>query len=147
MLDGVVEDGRIVAAGGGVAVPVPADLSLTRGQKVRLGIRARDIQISPPPDGQGQLRMTGVVQMSERLGRAIELDCRIGDSEVIAVDSSDHAPVQGDPVELAVPLHLLQVFAGGEPGEDTDRIGAVARIPDALRDSGGVPTETSGRPA
>jgi multiple sugar transport system ATP-binding protein len=147
MLEGVVEDGRIVAAEGGVVVPVPAGSSLSRGQKVRVGIRARDIQIAPPPGGEDQLRMKGTVSMSERLGRAIELDCHIGDAVVIAVDSSDHAPLQGDPVELGVALYLVQVFAGGEPDEDTVRIGAAAPTPEALRDSGRALSDPSGRQA
>jgi multiple sugar transport system ATP-binding protein len=147
MLDGVVEDNHIVAASGGLKVPVPAGSSLTRGQRVRLGIRARDIAINPPPDGRAEVRMTGTVRMSERLGRAIELDCHIGDAEVIAVDSSDRAPVQGDTVELAVPTYLVHVFAGGEPGQDTGRIGAAAPAPHAPRASSGVTLDTSGSPA
>jgi len=147
MLDGVVEDGRIVAAGGRVTLPLAAGSPLTRGQQVRLGIRARDIAINPPPNGSDELRMAGTVRLSERLGRAIELDCHVGDAIVIAVDSSDHAPVQDDPVELAVPAHLVHVFAGGEPGEDTPRIGAAAHVPHAPRDAGGVTYDTSGSPA
>ena len=143
LLEGVVDDGRIVAADGAVAFPVPsAEVSpaadkFTRGSQVRVGIRPRDIQIAPTERRAGDwLAMHGTVRLAERLGRAIELDVHVGDSEIIAVDSSEHAPHEGDPVEIGLPLHLVHLFAAGPSGEDTAWLGtAVPPLPSQSRTS------------
>ncbi len=134
ILPGVVDDGHVVAAGGGIRIAAPAVLGLVAGSRVRLGIRPRDIEVTPSRErGADWLRMQGRVRLSERVGRAIELDVQVGDSEMIAVDASEHAPHEGEAVEIGVPLHLVHLFADGEPAEETARLGAAAPTPPGSR--------------
>jgi hypothetical protein len=67
--------------------------------------------------------MTGRIRLAERLGRQIELDVRVGEADLIAVDSSVEHAQEGQDVELQVPLEHVHVFAEGPPGEDTPRLG------------------------
>ncbi|GAA0806111.1 ABC transporter ATP-binding protein [Spirilliplanes yamanashiensis] len=127
LLDAVVDDGSLVGAGAGgaVAVPVPAGLDLAAGERVRLGIRPRDIDRAGPDDrpAPGHLAVRGRVHLAERLGRLVELAVHVGDTELIMVASSDHAAEEGDLVDLHVDLADVHVFAAGAPGEDTPRLG------------------------
>jgi multiple sugar transport system ATP-binding protein len=69
------------------------------------------------------------VHLSERLGRLVELSIAVGDTEVIMVASSDHAAEEGDPIEMVVQLADVHVFAPGDPGEETARLGGAAPAP------------------
>jgi ABC-type sugar transport system ATPase subunit len=123
LLDAVVEGGRLRAAGGAIELPVPS-LGLTAGQRVRIGIRPRDFEVvRPGRGGPGWLRMTGRIRLAERLGRQIELDVRVGDVDLIAVDNIVEHAQEGQNVDLQVPLEHVHVFAEGPPGEDTPRLG------------------------
>jgi ABC-type sugar transport system ATPase subunit len=129
LFDGVVEDGRIVAAAGALSVPVPTGSGLGAGDGVRIGLRPRDIDIvesQSQRDDAGWLVMTGTVRLAERLGRLVELDVRVGDVDLIVVATSDRARSEGDRVEVRIPLDLVYVFAAGEPGEDTAWLGSAA---------------------
>jgi multiple sugar transport system ATP-binding protein len=123
MIEAVVDDGRLVAAGGAIHLAVPP-LELGAGQRVRLGIRPRDIEVARSGrGGEGWLRMRGRIRLAERLGRLIELDVRVGDVDMIAVDAAVHRVDEGQDVELQVPLEHVHVFADGPQGEDTLRLG------------------------
>jgi multiple sugar transport system ATP-binding protein len=127
LVDAEVTDGRLRAAGGAIDLPVPRELSL--GDRVRLGIRPRDIDLVEDAVA-GGLRMRGQVDLAERLGRLTELSVDVGGIEMITVASSDHAPHEGDHVELRVALEDVHIFAAGTGDDDTPRIGgAVPRPP------------------
>lgn len=138
LLDGEVVDGRIVAAGGSLTVPAPAP-GLAQGTTVRLGLRPRDLELTAAqptdagstavheaPDAADRLVVPGTVRLAERLGRLVELSVDIGGAELIVVSSSDRAAAEGESVRLAIPLASVHVFAGGEAGEETARLGAAA---------------------
>lgn len=123
LLDAVVDDGRLRTPDGALDLPVPP-LDLNVGQRVRLGIRPRDIEVARRGrGGEGWLRMRGRVGLAERLGRQLELDVRVGDLDMIAVDSTVQHVDEGQDVELQVPLEHVHVFAEGPPDEDTPRLG------------------------
>jgi ABC-type sugar transport system ATPase subunit len=127
IIDAVVDDGRLVAAGGAIDLPTPP-LGLAAGQRVRLGIRPRDIEVvRHGRGGQGWLQMRGRVRLAERLGRQVEIDVRVGDVDMIAVDAAVERVGEGQDVELQVPMEHVHVFADGPPGEDTLRLGGAIR--------------------
>ncbi|MGY1591876.1 ABC transporter ATP-binding protein [Geodermatophilus sp. SYSU D00708] len=123
VIDAVVEDGRIRAAGGAIDLAVPP-LDLAAGQRVRLGIRPRDVEVvRSGRGGPGWLRMSGRIRLAERLGRQLELDVRVGDVDLIAVDSAVQHVDEGQDVTLQVPLEHVHLFADGPAGEETRRLG------------------------
>lgn len=130
LFDATVTDGVLRVDGGGVDVPVPTEADLAAGDRARVGIRPRDIEVRRDGrGGDGWLRMQGKVDLSERLGRDIELSVRAGGVEVVAVASGHAEHIhEGEQIELQVPLDLVHVFAAGAPEEDTRRLGSpVAR--------------------
>jgi hypothetical protein len=50
----------------------------------------------------------------------------VGGTEVIVVTSSDGARAEGENVRLDVPLDHVHIFAGGDAGVDTARLGSAA---------------------
>ena len=131
LFDGAVDGGRIVAAGGAISVPVPAPTpgggALATGDRVRIGLRPRDIDIvDGRRDAAGWLVMDGTVRLAERLGRLVELDVHVGDVELIVVATSEHAREEGDRIQVRIPLDLVYVFAAGAPGEETAWLGSSA---------------------
>jgi multiple sugar transport system ATP-binding protein len=126
VFDATVTDGVLRVEGGGIDVPVPPDAGLSAGDRARVAIRPRDIEVRR--DGRGGdhwLRMRGKVDLSERLGRDIELSVHVGGVEVVAVASGHAERIhEGDQIDLQVPLELVHVFAAGDPGEDTRRLGS-----------------------
>jgi multiple sugar transport system ATP-binding protein len=134
LVDAEVADGRLVAAGGAISLGVPPDLDLAVGDRVRLGLRPRDLEraedLADERSGAaGRLRMRGRVHLSERLGRLVELSIHVGDVELIMVASSDHAAEEGDPIEMVIDLADIHVFAAGAPGDETARLGGAATQP------------------
>ena len=130
LLDARVVDGQVVAADGQVSLPAPRDVELPGDGRLRIGIRPRDLEIVTADRGDaGWLRMRGTVRIAERLGRAVELDLRVGDTYLIAVTDSDNPPGEREPVEVQLPPHLVHLFAAGEEGADTLRLGAAAPAP------------------
>lgn len=141
LLDGVVHDGRIVAAGGEIVVPVPRDANLAAGDPVRLGLRPRDLElVTGGHSPEGWLPIAGRVRLAERLGRLVELAIHVGGCELIVVTDHDHAVPEGSQVTTHIPLDLVQIFAGGDPGEDTLRIGSAG----PSRSGSTAPTITAG---
>jgi multiple sugar transport system ATP-binding protein len=128
MIEAVVDDGRLLAAGGAIDLAVPP-LDLSAGQRVRLGIRPRDIEVvRSARGGEGWLRMRGRIRLAERLGRLIELDVRVGDVDMIVVDAAVHRVDEGQDVDLQVAKEHVHVFAGGAEGEDTLRLGGALGV-------------------
>jgi multiple sugar transport system ATP-binding protein len=129
LVDAEVTDGRLIAAGGAIDLPVPTDLDLAVGDRVRLGLRPRDLERAEDLEGSGRpgrLRIRGRVHLAERLGRLVELSITVDDTELIMVASSDHAAEEGDPIEVVIDLADVHVFAAGAPGEETARLGGAA---------------------
>ena len=124
MIQAVVDGGRLRAADGAIELAVPP-LDLSTGQRVRLGIRPRDVEVvRAGRGGDGWLRMSGQVRLAERLGRQVELDVRVGGVDLIAVDAAVQNADEGQQVDLQVPLQHVHVFADGAEGEDTARLGS-----------------------
>ena len=103
--------------------------------------RARDPRSAPQRDGgrpraPGRaewLQLPGRVVLAERLGRQVELDVGVGDEQLIVVEDSDHSPPEGTEVTVQIHLPNVHIFASGEEGEDTARLGsATGRHPAAL---------------
>jgi multiple sugar transport system ATP-binding protein len=127
LLDATVDGGSIKAAGGAIDIAVPEGLGLRAGDRLRLGIRPRDIEVvRPGRGGQGWLQLSSYVRLAERLGRQIELDVKVGDTDIIAVEASEDAVPEGEHIDLQVPLELVHIFAPGEKDEETARLGAAA---------------------
>jgi multiple sugar transport system ATP-binding protein len=133
LLDAQVSDGRLTAADGAIALAVPPGLDLSRGDRVRLGLRPRDLEraedLADERAGGARLRIRGRVHLSERLGRLVELSIAVGDTVLIMVASSDHAAEEGDPIEMVIDLADVHVFAAGAPGEETPRLGGASVSP------------------
>ena len=125
--DAVVEDGHLVAAGGGIRLPVPAGTALATGQRARIGMRPRDLEVVGGRErvrrDVDHLQITGRVTLAERLGRSVELTVDVGGHQVIVVDEAEHHIAEGDQMRLELPMGLAMVFAAGEPGEETVRLG------------------------
>lgn len=126
IVDARVDDGEIVLSGTQVSIPVASDLGLKHGEHVRIGMRPNEVHVVPsgttPPHG--WIAAPGKVILAERLGRDVELDVAVGDVRLIAIVDGDHAPAEGTSVDVLMHLPNLHVFAGGEPGEDTLRLGS-----------------------
>jgi multiple sugar transport system ATP-binding protein len=133
LLDAVLVDGQLVAADGAVRVPLPRGIDLSAGDRARIGIRPRDVEVTGAPGAaagataasgargpaDGSLTITGRVHLAERLGRSVELAVEVAGTEVIVVDDAEDPPAEGDAVQLRVALTHVHVFAAGPPGEDT----------------------------
>ena len=123
LLAATVHDGMLRTHGGAIAVPVPDGCGLRAGDRARIGVRPRDLEVRKPGRGDDTwLRMHGTVDLGERLGREIELSVRVGDDEVVAVTPGTDRHREGEPVELQVPLNLVHLFAAGAGDEDTPRL-------------------------
>jgi multiple sugar transport system ATP-binding protein len=131
LIDAVVDGGRLRAADGMIELDVPP-LDLATGRHVRLGIRPRDIEVvRPGRGGAGWLRFPGHVRLAERLGRQVELDVRVGDVDIIAVDATVQHMDEGSQVELQVPLEHVYVFEHGAADEETAWLGSALGRPRA----------------
>ena len=126
IFDATVTDGVLRVSGGGIDVPVPPESGLTTGDLARVAIRPRDIEVRREGRGDERwLRMQGKVDLSERLGRDIELSVHVGGVEVVAVASGHAEHIhEGEQIHLQVPLEHVHVFAAGPPDADTPRLGS-----------------------
>jgi ABC-type sugar transport system ATPase subunit len=124
MLDGVVDNGRIRLGDSSFDVPVPPGVTVSAGDRVRVGLRPCDLHVSPS----GSLR--GTVQLAERLGRNVELTVAIGGEQLIVLASGREGVGEGAPVTMTVADHDVHVFrALGDSGTtagdgDTTRLGS-----------------------
>jgi multiple sugar transport system ATP-binding protein len=115
---------------GGIAVGLPAELAGVAGgagAAVRLGIRPRDLDVLTGPAPADRLVLRGRVTLAERLGRLVELSVDVAGEAVIAV-TDDQRVREGDQVGMAVDWSRVHVFASGEPGVDTARLGSAAPL-------------------
>jgi multiple sugar transport system ATP-binding protein len=115
LLDGVVDDGRIRFGDGSLDVAIPADATVDRGDRVRVGLRPSDIHVT---SGEGSLR--GRVLLAERLGRDIELTVDVGGAQLIALTSGRHGVGEGDNVTMRIAESDVHVFTPGDG--DTRRL-------------------------
>jgi len=119
------ERGDVVFAGGAGRFPWPADLALPDGEQVTLGLRPSEMEVDRGHrDDREWLQLPGRVVLAERLGRQVELDVRVGDEQMIVVEDSDHAPPEGTEVTVQIHLPNVHIFAGGDEGADTPRLGS-----------------------
>jgi multiple sugar transport system ATP-binding protein len=136
LLDAEVVEGEVRQAGGGFAFPVPDGVDVARGQRVRLGIRPGDLELVMPDGRSGPewLRVRGTVNLSERLGRNVELAVHVGDTEVIVLTSSEHTAQEGEAVEIQVRLREVHLFDSGGEDDDCPRLGAAAPRHDRVQE-------------
>jgi multiple sugar transport system ATP-binding protein len=134
LVDARVERGTVVFAGGVGHFPLPSDLQLPDGEAVRLGLRPSEMEVDRGHrDDREWLQLPGRVVLAERLGRQVELDVEVGTQQLIVVEDSDHSPPEGTEVTVQIHLPNVHVFAVGEEGSDTARLGsATGRHPAAL---------------
>lgn len=116
ILDGVVDGGRITLGDGSFDVSVPSGVSVTTGDRVRVGLRPCDLHV----DQSGPLR--GTVQLAERLGRNVELTVAIGDEQLIVLASGREGVDEGAAVAMSVADSDIHVFSAGDG--DTPRLGS-----------------------
>ena len=151
LIDAEVVDGTVRQVdGGGIEFPVPADVDVQRGQRVRLGIRPSDLELVTADSRSGPewLRVAGTVALAERLGRNVELAVHVGGAEVIVLTSSEHTAAEGEAVEIQVRLREVHLFDHAEQDDACVRLGAGAprerATPDAPQERA---TEQAGRRA
>lgn len=124
LVPGTVDDGRIAVCG--TTFAVPDGLQVGTGDRVLIGIRPSELEVSHQDAPPGWLELAGTVRLTERLGRQIELDLDVGGEDVIAVDAHDHPAAVGDQVRLRIDLRNVHIFAAGEENEETTRLGGAA---------------------
>lgn len=127
-----VTGGVARSAGGGVAAALPT--GSVAAERVRLGIRPRDLDVldgGPAPGD--RLVMRGRVELAERLGRSIELTVDVAGVPLIVV--TDRPVREGDDVAVAVDWDRVHVFAAGAAHEDTPRLGHACRPISAREDA------------
>ncbi|MEA5155009.1 ABC transporter ATP-binding protein [Raineyella sp.] len=142
LVDAVVRGGRVRALGGGIEFAAPAALGLTEGQQLRVGLRPSELMVNREVHDHDWLRVAGRIRLTERLGRDVELDIEVGDGNLIVVERADRPHQEGDEVMLDIHLPNVHLFAGGEPDEDTARLGSAlghtaAPLPEALEEEVG----------
>lgn len=131
LVDAVVEGGQVRLHGGVGSFPAAPQLGLTEGQHVRLGLRPSEIEVDRGHRDDEWLRLPGKVALVERLGRQVELDVQVGGQPLIVVEDSDHTPLEGSDVTIQIHLPNVHIFAGGEGGADTPRLGSATGQPAA----------------
>ncbi len=133
LVDAVVDQGALRTENNAFDVPLGGgDLGLSAGDRARIGVRPRDVELSrhgAPQDD--HLRVSGTVRLSERLGREIELTVDARGVQLVAVAPGAERVEEGDTVELDVPLSKVHVFGYPDDGEDdTPRLGSAVRTQD-----------------
>ncbi|QGF23143.1 ABC transporter ATP-binding protein [Raineyella fluvialis] len=124
LAEATVSGGRVRALGGAVEFAAPAELGLTEGQALRIGMRPSELMVNREVAREGWMRVDGRIRLTERLGRDVELDIEVGDGNLIVVERADRAYQEGEEVVLDIHLPNVHLFAGGAEGEDTPRIGS-----------------------
>lgn len=128
LIDAHVDHDVAVGANGALTVPVAGVPGVSTGDDVRIGVRPSDLEIGGEArPGAEWMTMHGRVLLAEHLGRMIELSLLVGDAQVIGVAPRDRAPVEGDQVDLHILLEHVHVFAGGDEGAITPRLGSALR--------------------
>ncbi|MBF6175976.1 ABC transporter ATP-binding protein [Nocardia blacklockiae] len=123
IVDAVVSGGRITVPGTGIDIPVGLEVP---GGRARLGLRPCDVTVAERGgDRAGVLTVAGRVTLAERLGRNVEVSVDIGGVSLIALSAGGAHVREGAEVALTVPLADVHVFAAGDPGSDSRRLGTV----------------------
>ncbi|MBB5917491.1 ABC-type sugar transport system ATPase subunit [Nocardia transvalensis] len=123
IVEATVADGRITVPGTGIDLPVPAGIELSGG-RARLGLRPCDITVAAAGGARTDaLAVPGRITLAERLGRNVEVSVDIGGVSVIALSAGGRHIGEGAEVALTVPLADVHIFASGEPGADSLRLG------------------------
>ncbi|WP_280425868.1 ABC transporter ATP-binding protein [Nocardia carnea] len=127
IVDAIVDDGALRVPGSSIEIPVPTELGLRTGSAVRLGIRPCDITLAAVAStAPGVANLTGVITLTERLGRSIEVSVDIGETSLIALSTGGPHIREGGTVVVTIPLADVHIFEAGEPGSDSLRLGAAA---------------------
>ncbi len=125
LLDAVVDAGDGGATfrlgDGSVDLAVPAGAQVSRGDRVRVGLRPCDLSVG---DGSAE-GIRGRVLLAERLGRNVELTVQAGGEQIVVLVSSRSGVGEGSEVTLTVAPDDIHLFAAGSGGEDTARLDAV----------------------
>lgn len=126
LLPATVEDGAVRTASGSLDVRLPAGADVAAGTRVLVGVRPRDLQVvDDARAGSGGVTVKGTVALTERLGRSVELSVDVSGDTFIVV-SSEHRPAEGDTVTIAARPEDVHLFAQGDDGDDSPRLGSLA---------------------
>ncbi|WP_299576425.1 ABC transporter ATP-binding protein [uncultured Williamsia sp.] len=128
LLDGVVDAGDGGATfrlgDGTVELPVPAGVDVSRGDRVRVGLRPCDLSVAADGTAPG---IRGRVLLAERLGRNVELTVSAGGEQIVVLVTSRAGVTEGSEVTVTVAPDDIHLFAatstGSAGGGDTARLG------------------------
>lgn len=127
LVDAVVDGGNVIIPDTKFSVPAPADLGLSAGDQVRVGIRPSDLDLTEPsrPESvEGHATIPGRVSLAERLGRNIEVSVDLGGATLIGLSPGGPLAEEGVDVAVRVDLEHVHLFAAGDG--DTARLGSAA---------------------
>ena len=126
ILDAELSEGKLVVPDSTISVPVSADLGLSDRDRARVGIRPVDVDIVAPGAAAeaGHVDVPGKVLLAERLGRQVELTIDAGGTWLIALTGGGELAREGAQVLARVPASEIHVFAAGEKGEESARLGS-----------------------
>ncbi|GAB3746643.1 ABC transporter ATP-binding protein [Microlunatus parietis] len=126
LVDAVVDGGNVIIPGTKFAIPVPGDLGLGAGDKVRIGIRPSDLDlVAQAEESAGHVTVPGRVILAERLGRNIEVSVDLGGTTLIGLSPGGPLAEEGVDVAIRVDLEHVHLFAAGDG--DTARLGSAAQ--------------------
>jgi ABC-type sugar transport system ATPase subunit len=114
LLDAVVDAGDGGATfrlgDGSVELPVPSGAEVSRGDRVRVGLRPCDLSVAADSSTPG---IQGRVLLAERLGRNVELTVQAGGEQIVVLVSSRVGVDEGATVTLTVAPDDVHIFAAG----------------------------------
>ncbi len=125
LLDALIDDGRLTVPGSRFRIPVPDRLDLSRGDRLRVGIRPSDVELTEPHTSRsGHAAIPARVVLAERLGRNIEVSLNIGGATLIGLTTGGPLSAEGAQATVQIRLDNVHLFAAGEG--DTARLGSAA---------------------
>ncbi len=129
LLDAVVDAGDGGATfrlgDGSVELPVPSGAQVSRGDRVRVGLRPCDLAVTPAGSATG---IAGRVLLAERLGRNVELTVQAGGEQIVVLVSSRAGVGEGSDVTLTVAPDDVHIFSAGQGGATGSAGGDTARL-------------------
>ncbi|GAA3700951.1 ABC transporter ATP-binding protein [Gordonia hankookensis] len=122
LLDGVVDDGVVRLGDGELEVAIPDGLPVSRGDRVRVGMRPCDFHVrGSQVDTSVDVALSGHVVLAERLGRNIELTVDVAGEQLIALTTGRHGVGEGSDAVMSIARSDVHFFAAGDG--DTIRLG------------------------
>ncbi|WP_280267133.1 ABC transporter ATP-binding protein [Nocardia wallacei] len=140
LVDAVVDNGRLVVPGTGFGVAVPSGVEIAGG-RARVGVRPCDVTVAAGGGRPGVVAVQGRITLAERLGRNVEVSVDVGGVSLIALSPGGPHIREGAEVTLTIPPADVHIFAAGERGGDSLRLGAAGGL---ATTAGGVAEPSAG---